>query len=80
MGIVDGSIEVVGDSVDGVAMETLKAMGAEDADTLTILAGQDYTAEQLDSLIAEIEEAYPDIEIDAHDGGQPLYPLILSTE
>ncbi len=80
IGIVDGSIEVVGKSVDEVAMGLLEAMDAEDADTLTLLGGEDYSSDELAELVIAIEAAYPELEIDPQQGEQPLYPLILSVE
>lgn len=80
IGIADGSIEVVSDSVVDATLGILAAMEAEDADTLTILAGEDLSQEAFDSIVARIEEAYEDIEIDPHRGEQPLYPIILSLE
>lgn len=80
IGIADGSIEVVGSSVDEVMMSLLETMAADDADTLTILAGEDYPSDALDALSERIEELYPELEIDAHEGGQPLYPLVFSLE
>lgn len=61
-------------------MRLLEVMEAEDADTLTILAGEDFSDEDLEALEEKIEQAYEDIEIDSHRGGQPLYPIILSVE
>ena len=80
IGIADGSIEAVGSSVEDVAMKLLAVMEADEADTLTLLAGADYDDAALDALVEAIEEVYDDVEIDAHRGGQPLYPLILSVE
>ena len=51
-----------------------------DSDPLTILAGEDMDEERFDALCSRIEEAQPDLEIDAHRGGQPLYPVIFSIE
>ena len=51
-------------------------MEAEDTDTLTILAGEDFSDEDLEALEEKIEQAYEDIEIDSHRGGQPLLPSI----
>ena len=51
-----------------------------EGDTLTILAGEDMDEERFDALCGRIEEAQPDLEIDAHRGGQPLYPVIFSIE
>ncbi len=80
IGIADGSIEAVGSEVEAVALKLLEVMEAEDADTCTLLAGEDFSDDQLEALAEAIEEAFPDIEIDSHRGGQPLYPLILSVE
>ena len=80
IGIADGSIDAVGSSIEDVVMGLLEAMEAEDADTCTLLAGEDYTDEQLDALVERIEGAYEDLEVDAHRGEQPLYPVIFSVE
>ena len=55
-------------------------MDAADADTLTLLAGEDLDDAALDALVARIEEAYDELEIDAHRGEQPLYPVVMSVE
>ena len=52
----------------------------EEGDALTILAGADMSDEDFEDLIAAIEEAQPDLEIDSHRGEQPLYPVIFSIE
>lgn len=80
IGIADGSIEAVGHSVEEVVLSLLDAMEAEDADTMTILAGADFDDEALDALVEKIEEKFDDLEIDQHRGDQPLYPVIFSVE
>ena len=80
IGIADGSIEAVGSSTEDVVMALLEVMEADDADTLTILAGEDIDDAAFDALIARIEEAHDDLEIDAHRGDQPLYPIVMSVE
>lgn len=80
IGIADGSIESVGSSTGEVVMALLSVMDADDADTLTILAGEDIDDDAFDALVARIEEAHEDLEIDAHRGDQPLYPIVMSVE
>ena len=80
IGIADGSIEAVGSSVEDVVMSLLDTMEAEDADTLTLLAGADFSDEQLDALVERIESRFDELEIDAHRGEQPLYPIVFSVE
>ncbi len=80
IGIAAGELEVVSDSIEDATLRVLEVLEAEDADTLTIFAGEDYTDEEFEALIERIEEAYEDLEIDSHRGEQPLYPIVLSVE
>lgn len=81
MGIQDDSIDVVGSDVMQVTLDLIaKMQGEEEGDNLTILAGEDFTEKQLDLLVQKIEERYPDLEVDAQRGEQPLYPVIFSIE
>lgn len=80
IGIAAGELEVVSDSIEDATMRVLEVLEAEDADTLTILAGEDYSDEAFEALLSQIEGAYEDLEVDSHRGEQPLYPIILSVE
>lgn len=80
IGITGGSIKVVGSDVLDVVMSLLDKMEAEDADTITLLAGEDLSEEDFEYLQQRVEEAYDDVELDAHVGGQPLYPVVFSVE
>ena len=81
MGIQDDSIDVVGSSVEEVTLELINRMqDEEEGDSLTILAGADMDDESFERLVARIEEAQPDLEVDPHRGEQPLYPVIFSIE
>ena len=81
MGIIAGSIDVVGDDVLNVTVECVRRMMAEEeGDSLTILAGEELTDEAFQEICDAIEEAEPDLEIDAQRGEQPLYPVIFSIE
>ena len=80
IGIADGSIDAVGSSIEDVVMELLAVMEAEDADTCTLLAGEDYGNDDLDALVERIEAVYEDLEVDPQRGEQPLYPIIFSVE
>ena len=81
MGIQDDSIDVVGSDVMQVTLDLIaKMQDEEEGDSLTILAGQDMDEEAFERLVAAIEEAQPDLEVDPHRGEQPLYPVIFSIE
>ena len=81
MGIVGGAIVSVGNSVEGVTLDIINKMqDEEEGDTLTILAGSDLDDDAFTALCDAIEDAQPDLELDAHRGEQPLYPVIFSIE
>ncbi|MBY4796822.1 DAK2 domain-containing protein [Collinsella sp. AGMB00827] len=81
MGILTGSIDVVGSDVAEVTLACIaRLQDEEEGDTLTILAGEDLDDEAFQHILDAIQEAYPDLEIDAHRGEQPLYPVIFSIE
>ncbi len=80
IGIVDDSIEAIGSSVEDVTMDILAKMEVEDADDLMLLAGEDMDDERFEALVDRIQDEYPELEIDAQRGDQPLYPIVLSVE
>ena len=81
MGIQDGSIDVVGDDVKQVTLDLIaKMQDEEEGDSLTILAGSDMDDKAFEDLVDAIEAAQPDLEVDAHRGEQPLYPVVFAIE
>ena len=81
MGIEGGAITVVGSDIEQVTLDLVAKMQAEEeGDTITILAGSDMDDDSFKALCDRIEEANPDLELDAHRGGQPLYPVVFSIE
>ena len=81
MGIEDDSIEVVGHDVKQVTLDLINKMQAEEeGDSLTILAGSDMADDAFEDLVDAIEAAQPDLEVDAHRGEQPLYPVVFAIE
>lgn len=79
IGIANGSLDVVASSVEEATLNLLSEL-VEDTEIMTLLAGEDYPDESVDALVAQIEEKYPDLEVEAHRGEQPLYPIVFSVE
>jgi dihydroxyacetone kinase-like predicted kinase len=52
----------------------------EDSEILTILYGEDATAEDVENLVAFCNENFEDVEVEVHNGKQPLYSFIFSIE
>ena len=80
MGIGDEGILSVCQSVEEAAREMLALMVDEDAELISLYYGQDVTAEDAEKLAQAVEEQYPDVDVDLHSGGQPIYYYVLSVE
>lgn len=80
MGIGDAGILAVGQSVEGVAKEMLTSLVNEDTELISLYYGQDVLEADAVRFAQEIEELYPDADVDAHFGGQPIYYYVLSVE
>lgn len=80
MGIGDAGILAVGQSVEGVAKEMLTSLVDEDTELISLYYGQDVLEEDAVRFAQEVEELYPDADVDAHFGGQPIYYYVLSVE
>ncbi|MDO4312753.1 MAG: DAK2 domain-containing protein [Eubacteriales bacterium] len=80
MGIGDAGILAVGTDIHSTAKEMLKALVDEDSELISLYYGAEINEEEADRFTAEIEELYPDIDIDAHFGGQPIYYYVLAVE
>lgn len=80
MGIGDAGILAVGTSITETAKETLRNMVGEDSGLISIYYGEDVTEEEAEAFISDVEEEYPDLDVDAHFGGQPIYYYVMSVE
>ena len=78
LGLLEGEPVTAGPVLQPVAREVLEQLLEEDADVLTVLAGEN--AEGVDDLVAFVEEQHPELEIEVHEGGQPHYPLLFAAE
>ena len=82
IGLLDGEIVVAVPeaNVDQAASELLAKMVDEDSEVVTIYYGQDSTTNAAEALQTAGEALDDELEFEIHDGGQPLYPILLSVE
>ena len=82
IGLLDGEIVVAVPeaNVDQAAAELLAKMVDEDSEVVTIYYGQDSTTNAAEALQTAGEALDDELEFEIHDGGQPLYPILLSVE
>lgn len=80
MGIGDHSILAVGEEIAAVTKETIGLMLDEDSELISVYYGADISEEDAQALGAELEEQYPDCEVEVYSGGQPIYYYVVSVE
>lgn len=80
MGIGDHGMLTVGTGIETVALDSLKAMADEESELVTIYYGSDVREEDAQALLDKAKEAFPDLEIELQNGGQPIYYYMISVE
>lgn len=80
MGIGDSGIVAVGTDIADTTKEMLEILVDEESELISIYYGADVSEEDAEKLTAEIEEKYPNVDVDTHFGGQPIYYYVLAVE
>lgn len=80
LGIVDGKIVETNPDLEETAIEMVKKMLDEDSEIVTILYGENGTEETAQAIKAAVEEVDDELDIQIYEGGQPVYPYLISVE
>ncbi|MCI9236941.1 MAG: DAK2 domain-containing protein [Dorea sp.] len=80
MGIGDNGILAVGSSVEHTALEMLAELVDDDSELISVYYGEEVKEEDAEAFVSKIEALYPDVDVDAHSGGQPIYYYVLAVE
>ncbi len=80
MGMGDSSILSVGKDMGAVIKDLVAQLVDEDSAIISIYYGEEIDEPAAQKLGAELEEAYPDCEVEVHLGGQPIYYYVISVE
>jgi len=80
LGMVDGKIVVSNPDMMETLEETFAHMLDEDSEIVTIYVGEDGSEELANELAQALAEKYEDVEVEIHQGGQPVYPYLFSIE
>ena len=80
MGIVDGKILVSIADRKEATLATIDKMIDDDSEILTIIYGEDAEGSEVEEIAEAVEAKYPDVEVEVHEGNQPVYTYLLSVE
>ena len=80
MGLVDGKIVITNPDRETATLDMVKAMLDEDSELVTIIYGADATKADADKLAKAVQALDSELEIEIHEGDQPVYPFLISVE
>lgn len=80
LGMVDGKILVSDANLEAALKATFEQMITEDSEIVTVFVGEDGEVPLAEELADYLEEKYEDIEVEIHEGNQPVYPYLMSVE
>lgn len=78
--LVDGTLVAAAESPEAALLRGLESAGVSKGQLVTLYAGEGFDEERSAALTDEVRQAFPGCEVEALNGGQPLYPLIASVE
>ena len=80
LGIKAGKVAAQGECIAKVLLTLLQQLVSESAEVATLYYGSELTVSEAEKLAAQMREAFPELTVELYDGGQPLYPLLVSVE
>lgn len=80
IGLGEKKIVAKGTNVNQTTEDTIEKLMTEDVSTISLFYGSDVSPVDAGALVDTLKGKYPDIEIDIHEGGQPLYYYLISLE
>ena len=76
----EGGIVAVSDTLEGAVVALLEQLVGPTAEIITVVEGRDATGGQTDMIRTWLGENRPDVQVEVHRGGQPLYPYLFGVE
>lgn len=80
MGIIDGEITVLDQDLVGASIKMIGKMINDETENVTIIYGSDSSMDEAQKVSEAVYEIDDEIEVEVHEGNQPIYPLIVSVE
>ncbi len=80
IGLDNKNIIAKGEDINAVATEVVDKLINENIMTITLFFGAEVQEAEAQKLVDELSIKYPEIEVDCHFGGQPLYYYMISLE
>ncbi len=81
IGLVRGDgVVAIGSTMVQAATSLLNQLMSSDGELLTVITGDLATTRATEEVIAYMSEHFPNVDVEVHAGGQPLYPFLFGVE
>ena len=80
MGIGDDGIKAVGKEIEETALQLLESLVDDESEIICLYYGEEVSKEDAEKLTKQVEEKYPDCDVELQYGGQPIYYYVMSVE
>ena len=80
LGLQKGKVTVVAETIVEATNNLLKEMISDEHEIVTLVSGEDSIKKETDEIVAWVNAEYEELEVEVHEGGQPLYPYYIGIE
>jgi len=80
IGLYQGNIIAAGSSLEDVVCDLTGQIVSPQDELVTLYSGAEVSLEESDRIVKKIQAAHPDMEVETHFGGQPVYYYLISVE
>jgi dihydroxyacetone kinase-like predicted kinase len=80
LALAGGDIAAIGASQADAAIALVDHLVAEDSELVTVLVGEDASSRDTDRVRDHLRREHPHVEVEIHEGDQPLYPYLIGVE
>ncbi|MEN6434257.1 MAG: DAK2 domain-containing protein [Anaerolineaceae bacterium] len=80
IGLLNGKLVSASDNIQSTCLDILEQAKVEERERITFFYGNNITEEEVNKIIATVQEKYPKHELEIHSGGQPHYQFIIAVE
>lgn len=80
LGIVSGELVAVEKELSALLMAVIEALAPEDGELITLYSGSDVSPDECEEHLQLIQRRWPSVDVEAYDGGQPVYLYLIAVE
>jgi hypothetical protein len=80
IGFYNDELVVIGEDLINTTISLIDKMVDDESEIITIYYGEDVSKKERTNIEKHLNDKFSEKEIEIHDGGQPLYPFLISVE